>query len=201
MNDNLNDKKALIAQNIVELRKYLGLTQSELAQKLNYSDKAVSKWERAESLPDVLVLSELTEMCGVTLDWLVTDHAGEKLKREDPNAKRNHIIIALLSVALAWLLATLAVVIIKFAAPSFGYGWIIFTGAAIVSEILLLIFNSIWGDTRWNYMIISALLWSGLAAFYFIFDFAPAIVFYVGIPGEIIILLWSMLSFNMKKHK
>ena len=48
--------KQTVANNIAQLRKSKGLTQLELAERLNYSDKAVSKWERGEGLPDVLVL-------------------------------------------------------------------------------------------------------------------------------------------------
>ena len=197
----MEDKKSLIAKNIVELRKYLGLTQSELAQRLNYSDKAVSKWERAESLPDILVLSELTEICGVTLDYLVTDHHGEPLKKEDPNKNKNHFVITLLSVALTWLLSTLAVIIVKWAVPDFSKGWIILLGAMLASEVIVLVFNSIWGNRRYNYIIITALMWSGLTAFYLIFDFALPTVFFIGIPGEVIIVLWSMLSFKMRKKE
>ena len=48
----MNNIKSIIAQNITDLRRAKGLTQLELAEQLNYSDKAVSKWERAESMPD-----------------------------------------------------------------------------------------------------------------------------------------------------
>ena len=51
--DNL---KTIIAKNIVLLRTGERLTQAELAERLNYSDKAVSKWERGESLPDIAVI-------------------------------------------------------------------------------------------------------------------------------------------------
>ncbi|MBQ7160692.1 MAG: helix-turn-helix transcriptional regulator [Clostridia bacterium] len=191
----------IIARNIAELRKYLGLTQSELAEKLNYSDKAISKWERAESFPDILVLSELTSMCGVPLDYLVTDHEGRPLKPDDPKKKRNHYIIAFMSVALTWLLSTLAVLIVKWAVPEFSYGWIILLGAMIASEVIVLVFNSVWGNRKMNYVIITVLMWSGLTAFYLIFPFAQPAVFFIGIPGQLIIILWSMLSFKMSKKE
>jgi len=195
------DRKELIAYNIAELRKYLGLTQSELAEKLNYSDKAVSKWERGESLPDILVLAALTDMCDLPLDYLIEDHSGEKLKPENPHKRRNHIIITLLSVALVWLVAILAVVIIKMASQFFSSGWIIYVCALIASEIVVLIFNSIWGNTKLNYIIITVLMWTALAAFYFIFPFAQPNVFLLGIPGQIIIIFWSTLYFRKNKKQ
>ena len=63
--------KNTVAKNIVRLRQASGMTQAELAAKLNYSDKAVSKWERGESLPDVAVLSKIADLFQVSLDWLV----------------------------------------------------------------------------------------------------------------------------------
>ena len=63
--------REIIAENIVTLRKNAGLTQAELAERLNYSDKAISKWERAEAVPDVLVLAQLAELFGVTVDYFL----------------------------------------------------------------------------------------------------------------------------------
>ena len=65
--------KAQIGSNIATCRKSAGLTQAGLAEKLNYSDKAVSKWERGESVPDVLTLMQLSTLFGVSLDRLVRD--------------------------------------------------------------------------------------------------------------------------------
>ena len=79
----MNDLKTIIADNIIALRKAQGWTQAELAEKLGYSDKAVSKWERAESVPDVAVLKNLADLFGVTVDWLLsTDENRHQAKKE-----------------------------------------------------------------------------------------------------------------------
>lgn len=70
----MEDLKAVIAKNITELRKENKLTQLELAEKLNYSDKSVSKWERGESIPDVIVLKELADLFGVSVDYMLKPH-------------------------------------------------------------------------------------------------------------------------------
>ena len=77
----MNELKVTIANNIANLRKLNGITQSDLAQKLNYSDKAVSKWERGESLPDICVLKQIADSFGVTVDYLLDEHA-EKNKEK-----------------------------------------------------------------------------------------------------------------------
>ena len=63
--------KIQMGNNIAAFRKQSGMTQAELADKLNYSDKAVSKWERGESMPDVLTLVQLAELFGVRMNDLV----------------------------------------------------------------------------------------------------------------------------------
>ena len=58
----MEELKDIIAHNLVAYRKAAGLTQAEIADKLNYSDKAVSKWERGEGMPDVAVLKTLADI-------------------------------------------------------------------------------------------------------------------------------------------
>ena len=60
-----------VAKNIAQYRKAHHDTQLDLATKLNYSDKSVSKWERGESLPDVYILSQIAELYGVSVDFLL----------------------------------------------------------------------------------------------------------------------------------
>lgn len=67
----MSDIKSNVAKNITELRILNNMTQMELAEKLNYSDKTISKWERGDSSPDISVLVELADLFGVTLDYLV----------------------------------------------------------------------------------------------------------------------------------
>ena len=67
----MTDLRAVIAKNICDLRTEAGMTQAKLAEVLNYSDKAVSKWERAEAIPDVTVIKAIADYFGVSLDYLL----------------------------------------------------------------------------------------------------------------------------------
>ena len=69
---------------ISELRKTQKMTQKDLAEKLNVSDKAVSKWERGLSCPDISLLSSLSDILGVSIDELLN---GEKNGGETSNVK------------------------------------------------------------------------------------------------------------------
>ena len=70
----INELKYNIAQNIYYLRTVNHMTQSELGEKLNYSDKAISKWERAEGMPDAFVLKQLSQLFNVSVDYLLSEH-------------------------------------------------------------------------------------------------------------------------------
>ena len=198
--DKLSDLKSVIANNIQSLRKAYPMTQAELAEKLNYSDKAVSKWERAESIPDVEILCDIASIFEVSLDYLVTSHEEEiKIKRHKPVSARNRVIITLLSIALVWLLATVGVIVVNYCIDSFPYLWVILAGAAIISLIVALVFNSIWGIRVLSYIIITLLMWGLITILYFVFFSNYTLFFALGAPGQIIIVLWSFLSFKRKK--
>ena len=74
----MDNLKLIIAQKLVALRKGNSMTQIELAEKLDYSDKAISKWERGESLPSVVVLKRIADVFGVTVDYFIYDVHDEK---------------------------------------------------------------------------------------------------------------------------
>lgn len=198
----MDDLKQIIAQNIIELRKTMQLTQAELAEKLNYTDKAVSKWERGESIPDIVVLKQIADLFGVSVDYLLqAEHMKEEYKahREDKYKKRNRFIITLLATMLVWLIATIVFV-------CFGifnnYLWTIFVYALPITMIVLLVFNSIWGKPRWNYLFVSLLMWSTLVSVYLTF-MSPNVwlIFIIGIPGQIIIILWSGIKLEKRRSK
>ena len=65
----------ILADKIIEERKRIGLSQEELAEKLNVSRQSVSKWEGAQSIPDINRIIMLAEIFGVTTDYLLKDDA------------------------------------------------------------------------------------------------------------------------------
>ena len=91
----MEDLKQTIADNITELRKEMHLTQAELAEKMGYTDKAISKWERAESIPDIVTLKEFADLCGVTLDYLVEKEHAENRAALSKQARSNRLVISL----------------------------------------------------------------------------------------------------------
>jgi transcriptional regulator with XRE-family HTH domain len=191
---NMKDIKAIIAKNITELRTQAEMTQTDLAEKLQYSDKAVSKWERGESLPDISVLLEIAEIFEVSLDYLVKEDHPKKKKKKKPIY--NNPVIAGISMVAVWLFALLSFVVMALSERDFPFAWLSFIYAIPISAIVLLIFNSIWFNKRTNYIIISALMWSvllGLHLSFLQFGINISLIYILGIPGQIIIFMWSMI--------
>ena len=193
----MSDIKTAFAENLQILRKEAHITQSELAEKLNYSDKAISKWERAEAIPDVMTVKEIADTFGVTVDWLLeSEH--KTVRTAARREQKNRLIISLLATVLVWLIATVVFVCLEPSGVAGGRGWMVFVYAVPLSCIVLLVFNSIWGKVKYNFYLITGLVWSALASLYLsFFTFALSnvwLVFIIGIPGQIIIILWSRLE-------
>lgn len=200
----MEDVKQTIAKNIALLRQRAGMTQLELAEKLNYSDKAISKWERGESIPDVIVLKSIADLFGVTLDYLLQEENEEKpqIARENSSHSRhNHKVVTTLSVLIGWFVATLCYVVMDMAIPHVVFKWLPFAYAVPVSMIVWLVFNSIWFNRRRNYIIISLLMWTSLACVVLTLLVAGYVTWklmLLGIPGQIAVFLWSRFQ---KKNK
>jgi transcriptional regulator with XRE-family HTH domain len=197
----MEDYKRIIANNIQELRKAVPLTQAELAERLNYSDKAVSKWERGESIPDVIVLKQIADLFGVTVDYLLEDvHPLKGNMQSVPRQlKKNRILITGLSCMLVFLLATVAFVVLGSVTEVRGH-WLAYIYCVPVCSILLIIFNSIWGKAKFNFFFISLLVWSILACIYLtIGDYSKWLIFLIGIPGQVIIIMWSGIKARIFK--
>ena len=198
--------KAIIAANISDLRRKHNMTQLDLAEKLNYTDKAISKWERGESIPDVLVLKHIADLFGVTVDYLLEeDHPAPvaDLRQEQAAAQKQQNIrtrgfVTGMSILLVWLVAIVLFMICDMAQADTAAQWIIFVYAIPASMILWLVLNSIWFNKRRNYLIISLLMWSTLVAIFVTVLLLAAynawLIFMLGIPGQAIILMWSRLK-------
>ncbi len=198
------DLKPIIAKNISTLRQGHNMTQLELAEKLNYSDKAISKWERAESIPDITVLKEIADLFGVTLDYLVqAEHKATPVVTISKERRiKNHAFITIMCILLVWLVMTFTFVIIDIAVPSATAHWLCFIYAIPISMIVWLVFNSTWFNSRRNFLIISLLVWSFLLSAY-LTSFALGAnywqIFILGIPGQLIIFMWSRLRYKTGK--
>ena len=213
--------KYRIGSNIAAYRKRDGLTQAGLAEKLNYSDKAVSKWERGESVPDVLTLMQLAELFNTTVNDLVCDpnalpeNSDSKLEKAMTQVsekalkrKANKNVIQALSSTLVWFVALLSFVLLSSFPNLKQYSCLLFFVAIPANAIVLLSLRSAWHDFRWNQMLISLIVWGSLLSIYMIiftiYHYSFWKIFLLGIPGQIAIFLWFRMfrpAKNTKKEK
>lgn len=195
----MEDIKMIVAKNIAELRLLNNMTQLELAEKLNYSDKTVSKWERGESSPDIAVLVEIADLFGVTLDYMVrAENVNEQAKEnKQKQVGCNHKAITYVSECCAWFIALFAFIITSLIVQRMTFQWMYFVYALPVVLIIRLVFNSIWFNPRHNYLIVSALMWSVLTAIhttFLYFKINVALIYLLGVAGQIIIVLSSLIK-------
>lgn len=200
----MEDIKSIVAANIAELRQKNNMTQMELAEKLNYSDKAISKWERGESTPDVSVLVQIAALFEVSLDYLVqSEHPKtESGETSQKGSRYNRKAIAYISESVGWIVAVFAFIITTLILNRITFQYLYFVYALPVVLIVKLVFNSVWFDSRRNYYIISLLMWSLLATVHITFLYFGvnvALLYLSGIAGQIVIVLWSFI--RKPKHK
>ncbi len=196
--------KRQIGTNISNLRKRQRLTQAGLGEKLNYSDKAVSKWERGESAPDILTMVSVAQVLGVTVDDLLKDpnalpeqtgsvqHAMEQVVQKTLKRKADKRIIVQLSSLLVWFVALFIYVVLS--SVGISKSWLAFFLAVPADAIVILSLRSAWRDFRSNRVLISVLMWGCLLSIYMmllvLLDVNVWRVFLLGIPGQLAILLW-----------
>ncbi|MBO5439093.1 MAG: helix-turn-helix domain-containing protein [Clostridia bacterium] len=196
-----NSFKLIVAQNIFYLRTQNQMTQLELAQKLNYSDKAISKWERGDSVPDAFVLKKMAELFGVTVDYILTEHNEQERKVDTKPAQKakamlaNVIMISIATVAL--------LVFIILAITTKVYHWQIFIYAIPAIIIVGIVFSFILKNKIMGIISISALIWSILLVIYFALwsfrdSYATWMILLVGVPAQIIVLLSFKIKITLK---
>ncbi len=188
--ENLN---ITIGKKLLYLRKKSKLTQAELAEKLNYSDKAISKWEKGESLPSVEVFYKISKLYGVSLDYIIGDETIEPQPIKNDDRKRIYLNITHLSVLAIWFVALLLFVL--FDIITHTSQWMVFAWATPASFLVVMVFDCIWHKHKGLYVLISLLMWSLLLCFVLQFlTFNIWKILLVGIPLQIAVIVWSRME-------
>lgn len=191
----MDNFKKIVAENIIKLRTSKGMTQAELGEMLSYSDKSISKWERADALPDAYVLKKIADLFDVTVDYLLNEHSpDEKIVVEKPRTYSRTVISVITMIGI-WTLALFAFVITWLCSMPTP---LIFAYTVPVSLIVLLVLNSVWGIGKLNMFIISGIVWGLITCVYLTFYQSNWWqLFIIGFPAQIIIIL----SFFIKKKR
>ncbi len=185
-----------IARNIAFYRKMGGHTQAELAEKLNYSDKSVSKWERGEGVPDIYVLKQIADLYQVTVNDLIS--------RDEPRlpVKKPRVLIVLLSLGLVWLAATVLFFALMLLCPELPGKWLCFLYAVPVSGIILTVFTCLWWQLWKRCLSVSVIIW-GLAVCIHLTVAIPGsyLIYIVAGVVQLLFILWFVLLSRQRRSK
>ena len=194
--------RKIIAKNLAFYRKNAGLTQAELAEKINYSDKSVSKWERGEGLPDVYVLTLIAGLLGVTVNDLISEAepVSPKVKKRRSAFVRG--MIPAISAGLCWLVG----VLVYFVLWVWGAGceriWLTFIYTAAASAVVLVVFAHIWWNKILCCLFVSILVWLCALSVYLSLGFNGIwLIFIVAAVLQVLAVLWYIFLDIWKKSK
>ena len=196
-----NRIKSILAQKLTAYRKRAGMTQAELAEKLNYSDKSISKWERGDGMPDLLVLCQLADLYDVPLDAFLREGPLQRSQREQ---RSRHAIITLLSLGLVVFISAIAFFVCHLA--QVRVGWLSFVYAVPVCMILLVVFSHVWAGTLHQAISVTLLDWTLCAAVYISFRAISGVermemLFMVAAVFQVLIVLWYVLMYVRRRNR
>ena len=203
--ENISEINDRIAQKLIYYRKAAGFTQAELAEKINYSDKSVSKWEQGNGVPDIYILMQLANIYGVTVDDIVGGGAPTPPKKR---VAQMRLLIILLSSGIVWLVATCLFVIVKLVSVT-APAWLAFIYAVIANCILLIVFAGIWHYRLLTFLSVSGLIWTAITGIYLTLRYIAIsvgwdydlywLLFLMGIPLQLLEIFWE--SFRARFFK
>lgn len=196
--------KAVVAKNLINYRKINNLTQLDLANKLSYSDKAISKWERGESLPDLYTLEKIAELYGITINDLVYEK--QVIIKPKTVKKANHLFITLLSGILVWFIATLVfVTFMVIPKTSNNANWLIFVVAIPVFFIVLTVFACLWYKNVFKCICVSGIVWGVVITLQIILYLNNlknnSLIYIIAGVFQILVILWFIMLAYQKKSK
>ena len=201
-NDLINQQEQL-AKNLAYYRKASGLTQLELAEKFNYSDKSVSKWERGEGFPDIFVLKSLADFYGINIDdFFQSEHKAVKISQ---SKKRKQTYLKLLSIGLGWLVTTLTFFLLNtLLGDSYAFKpCLTFIYGTLITGIILVVWEFIYHNRFLRMIAASIIIWTSALSLFLTFlvvmNLALPLLFVVAIPLEILEIIWYLFRRNRKK--
>ena len=194
----LEELKLVTAGNLINLRTGAGMTQAELGAKLNYSDKSISKWERGEAIPDAYVLTQIAELFGVSVDYILSSHDAWEptVAPEDPrqDVVYSTSVITAIAVVGVWTLALTAFVTLWLAVDQLR--WQIFVAAFPVSVLTWMVLMCVFKRTKYlKYMVALFVLSIFVCVYLLLLNKNPWQIFMIAVLAEVIVFL----SFHVQK--
>ena len=198
------NQQELLAQNLAYYRKESGLTQLELAEKFNYSDKSISKWERGEGFPDVFVLKSLADFYGITVDdFYLEEHKKIDIKHSQ---SRKQVYIRLLSIGVGWLVTISTFFLLHVLLPKSAAmkPWIVFIYGTLITSIIWLVWEFIYHKRLLRMFAASCVIWTATLSIFLTFllvlpNVNLVFIFIVAAMLQVLEIIWYL--FRRKKNR
>jgi transcriptional regulator with XRE-family HTH domain len=201
--DNNNEINQKVAKNLIAYRKAAGLTQAEVAEKIHYSDKSVSKWESGNGIPDVYTLLQLSRLYGVSINAFLGEDVEVKHKEKSFGLQ---ILIMLLSSGIVWLVAIFSFALLQIIRPD-GAWWLLYVYAVLANAIVMLVYAAIWHHRIINFLSVTTIIWVALSCCFLTVQFfvgnVPGLwcIFLVGVPLQVLEILWVFFRSLLRKQR
>lgn len=196
----MKDIKNIIADNLISLRKQHKLTQNELAEKLNYSDNTISRWEKAEITPSIETLVQISEVYDVSLESLLKENVIKEVTETSHAIKMKKLSTILLGVSVVWFFAIIAFFYME---TFFNYnGWTLFIWSIPLSCLVLLGFNKYVNSRAYSFVFSTILIWSLITSIYLQFlKYNLFLIYFIGIPVQLSITIYTFVRPKKDKEK
>ncbi len=184
----MKDIREIVCSNLVKIRKQHNLTQVELSNKINYSDNAISRWEKGDVLPSLETLQTLASFYGVQLSFFIEEHPDEQTKLL--NSKKRVLYWGIMSCAIlaVWTICSLAFLLLYNYKGEYYYMafvWGVPLSALVARSIVKYYFKN-----KLSLLTNSICVWTTLSAIYFQWlELNLWQVFLIGMPIQIMLIL------------
>lgn len=201
--DNNIEINQKIAKNLIQYRKTAGLTQAEVAEKIHYSDKSVSKWESGNGVPDVYTLVQLAKLYNVDVNAFLGE---EPIAKQKEKSAWLHVLITLLSVGIVWLVTIFSFALLEIVRPE-GAWWLLYLYAVLLSAVVLLVYAAIWKYRILNFLSVTTIIWMALVCVYltiavFVGHLAGLwSIFLIGVPLQVLEILWTFFRTLIRRQR
>ena len=193
--------KEMVRTNLIKLRKEHKLTQMELAERIGYSDKAISRWETGEVNPDIETLDKLADLYGVHVSVFFSEYDTKEYKAKSfrENQLGRKIAVWILMVAALWYIGIMIFIYSSTFKVDSSRNWLIYIWLLPITFGVSFLFNKKWGNDIFGIIFSSLLCWSLLTAIYLQFlKYNVYLLFISGAPIQVSIFLLAYM--RMKKE-
>ena len=191
----MEDVKFIVSQNLIRLRKESGLTQAEVAKLINYSDKAISRWETGEVVPDLETIYALSEVFGTPVSAITEAHTEEELARESGRTLSRRILSQLFLVCEIWFIV--CAVYVYFNLTRNMNLWLLFIWGVPATALALWFYNRREQSGVLLFILATVFVWTFITCVYLhLLAANPWYLYFIGLPLQGLVTVRYLFNYR-----